>query len=239
MDQDGRRVVKKVREAWNAAVYSMGRMYTGINIRPDVPDAVFTPVQDIPKGCVKIEVAPIVFNVPERADAGKANLYIVVAGWLSFDTKNDESKIIKTNNFGTQVAYFRSKCNSLEHIYGAHYDMDERGKGHPVFHSQLRSQMEFGGSIEQQYRINSERVDCIKKLCRGIRIPTAQMDLFSVIIQICADHLMWENSPKEVELEFEKTRKICSFFSGAAHKLAFLQEQCVVECFRSTHWYGQ
>ena len=238
MNREGHLVVKRVYEAWNATLESMRRMSSAVLVRPQVPDEVFTPVQDESNGVVKLQVAPIVFNVPERANAGRANLYIVVSGEISFVT-NSSVQNIRTNHFGTRVAYFRHKGDSLEHIYGVHYDMDECSKGHPVFHSQLGSQMEFVGDIEHRYRIDIARIDCIKKLCKGIRTPTAQMDLFSVFTQICADHLLWKNSPTKVEVEFEKTRQICSFFTGAAHKMPFLQGERVSECYRSIHWYGE
>ena len=238
MTQEGRRVLKEVHEAWNAAVDSMKRMYSGILVRPVEPHEVFTPVKEcIRENVVNIGVAPIVFNVPERADARKPNLYIVVTGWLNFLVKRDNNQTIRTKDFGTKVAYFRSKGGYLEHIYGAHYDMDERRVGHPVFHSQIGSQMEIGENIKQQFRDENERIDCIGKLFEGIRTPTAQMDFFSVFTQICADHLLGLNSTKEVKLEFDQTRKICSFFTGAAHRMEFLHAKRVFKCYRSTHWY--
>ena len=238
MNREGHRVVRKVHEAWNATLESMKRMSSAIAVRPQVPDEIFTPVQDASNGVINFQIAPIVFNVPERANTGRADLYIVVSGELSLNATSTDSQTIRTIDFGTRVGYFRRKGEYLEHIYGVHYDMDECSKGHPVFHSQLGPQMCFGGEITQRYRIDFERVNCIKKLCKGIRTPTAQMDLFSVFTQICADHLLWKNSPEKVELEFEKTRKICGFFSGAAHRLSFLQGESVTECYRSIHWYG-
>jgi hypothetical protein len=37
------------------------------------------------------------------------------------------------------------KGEQLVHIYGVHYDMDEKLRGHPVFHGQMSSQNGGGG----------------------------------------------------------------------------------------------
>ena len=239
MNQTSQRVVRKVHEKWTDAVHSMRRMSSKVFIQPEGPHEVFPTVRDELNGVVNIEVAPTVFYVPERANARKANLYIVVSGQLSFVVDLNDSHSIRTTDFGTRVGYFRNKENCLEHIFGVHYDMDVSSKGHPVFHSQLGSLIEYGSSIEQRYGDNKEMVDCIEKVCKGIRIPTAQMDFFSVFVQICADHLLWRDSHEKVEQEFERTREICSFFTGSGHRISFLEGKSVIECFRSVHWYEQ
>ncbi len=216
----------------------MRRMNHASMVRPQMPADIFTICRDAPENVIKFDIQPVVFNVPERANDRSANLFIVVSGWLSFDATGARDESIKTMDFGTKVAYFRRKADRLEHIYGVHYDMDVASRGHPVFHAQLRSQMDVGNNIQQKFRIEDERVDNLEKVSRTVRTPTAQMDLFSVFTQICADHLMWERSAPEVERAFEQTRKVCSFFIGAAHRLAFLREQSVIECYRSVHWYG-
>ena len=237
MNRQALRVSQKVHQAWISAIDNMKHMSHASIVRPQIPDEIFRLDKDVPEDVIKFEIQPVVFMVPERANDKAANLFIVMSGWLSFYAIGDRNDSIKTRDFGTRVAYFRRKDDQLEHIYGAHYDMDVSGRGHPVFHAQVGSQMEIGNNIETQFRIDDERVDYLAKVSRSIRTPTAQMDVFSVFAQICADHLMWEDSAEEVERAFDRTRSVCSFFVGAAHRLAFLQEREVIECYRSVHWY--
>ena len=237
MNRETLRVARKVHQAWINAIESMKRMNQASIVRPQIPDQIFTLDRDVPADVIKFEIQPVVFRVPERANDKAANLFIVISGWLSFEATGRREECIKTRDFGTKVGYFRRKGDQLEHIYGAHYDMDVAGKGHPVFHAQVGSQMEIGESIETQFRIDDVRVDYLAKVSSSIRTPTAQMDVFSVFAQICADHLMREDSAKEVERAFERTRSVCGFFVGAAHRFAFLQEREVIECYRSLHWY--
>ena len=238
MNHKAHRVRRKVHESWTGAIDSMRLMNQASIVRPQEPGQIFTMSADAPDDVIKFDIQPVVFNVPERANDRAANLYIVISGWLSFEATGERDQSIKTRDFGTKVAYFRRSADCLEHIYGVHYDMDVASRGHPVFHAQVRSQMDVGDNIQQHFRINDKRVDNLRNVSRGIRTPTAQMDLFSVLTQICADHLMWERSAAEVERAFEQTRRVCSFFVGAAHRLAFLREKRVVECYRSVHWYS-
>jgi hypothetical protein len=115
--------------------------------------------------------------------------------------------------------------------------MDEVKSGHPVFHVQFGSQLSFGESVKNVFRIEDDIIDCIGNILGTVRIPSAQMDVFSIITQICADHLMGENSGPEVKRAFRKIREECDFLVGAAHRMQFLNEQPAIGCYRSTHWY--
>lgn len=231
------RVEKEVHQAWTAALDSMKRMGQGIVVRPEVPSDVFIRDYDVSDDIIKFKVVPVVFNVPERANTGRSNLFVVVDGWMSFDAPHDRGVTERTNAFGTRVAYFRKKKDCLEHIFGVHYDMDESGKGHPIFHAQMRSRVEFGQSVRERFRLQVEGVDYVNRICRTVRMPSAQMDVFSVVIQICGDHLLWEQSPPTVENAFEKAQRVCGFFGGAAYRFPILQEKEVCECYRAGHWY--
>lgn len=233
------RVEQRVHQAWNGAIDGMKSMSQAIIVKPEVPNLVFRRARSNVQGVVKLSVGPVVFNVPERANHGRANLYIVVTGWLSlYAQRRENGRTMRTNDFGTRVAYFRLKDHKLWHVFGAHYDFDTNSKGHPVFHMQVGPQMEIGQKIGEHFGRLEERVNELGKIARTVRTPTAQMDFFSVFTQICADHLLWRNSPPDVHRAFERTRESCNFFVGAAHKLAFLRERTASECYRSIHWYG-
>ena len=208
------------------------------SVLPHSPDQIFEPDQSAPNDVVKLIVNPIVFNVHERPSQRAPELSIVVKGWLNIKEPDFRSLPLKTTEYGTRVAYFRMKANTLVHVYGAHYDMDETRFGHPVFHVQCFSGCDFVEHIHNLYRRNDEPVNHMNNILRTVRTPTAQMDVFSVVTQICADHLVAQQSAPEVKEAFEQTRKACNFLLGVAHRLEFLKTDSATSCYRSTHWYN-
>ena len=125
------------------------------------------------------------------------------------------------------------------HVYGVHYDMDEVSPGHPVFHAQFRTQAAMASVIEDRFRLrfDSSCEDMSQGLLRNVRVPTAQMDIFSVITQIGADHLLAKTSGPEVRTAFGRLRGACDFFLGAGARAAYLSKFPASHCYRSTHWY--
>ena len=239
MNRNAKRVQQRVHRAWNNAIHRLQQMNQASTVQPPLPFDIFKLDEHGPDDVVKLTVGPVVFNVHKRPNKRAANLFIVLKGWLAFDGPDFETPPLKTKNFGTQVAYFRSKesDHTLEHIYGAHYDMDEEKFGHPVFHSQLGSHLEFGNDINCLFRLDYQLVNRMDKILRTVRTPSAQMDVFSVVTQICADHLVDKNSDPGVKTAFQKVREACDFLVGAAHRMAFLNVKPATCCYRSTHWY--
>lgn len=186
---------------------------------------------------VKFEIGPVVFQIPERL--GKSQkLYVAVEGWLSFEKAKLRDGPFKTRAFGTRVAYFKEKNADLEHVFGAHYDLDEISPGHPVFHAQLQSMGEMADQVRLLYRLTGETKNSFKPLVRNIRIPCAQMDVFSAILQMCADHLVIKGVDGDVAEEFSKMQASSNFFIGAAYRLPYISNPAASNCYRSWHWYG-
>lgn len=237
MNRDAQRVLQRVVTAWDNAIHGLKQMSQASTVRPNTSYEIFKLDSEAPDDVIKFKIGPVVFHVPERPNRRGPDLYIVVKGWLSFQGPDFKVEPLKTNNFGTEVAYFRSKQGALEHVYGAHYDMDEDRSGHPVFHAQFASQLEFGESIHNEFRVDDNLIDSIAPTIGTVRVPSAQMDFFSVIIQICADHLLGKGAGPDVEAAFSRMRSECGFFVGAAHRLAFLNGPEATSCYRSTHWY--
>ena len=237
MNRNALRVQHRVNNAWNNAIYGLKQMDQSSTVRPQEAMEIFTFANDAPDNVVKLIVGPVVFKVHERPNHRAPDLFIVVKGWLSFEGPDFSACPLKTKDFGTEVAYFRSKADTLEHIYGAHYDMDEESLGHPVFHTQFSPQIEFGTDIQVLFRLNYDVVNRMEKILGTVRTPSAQMDVFSVVTQICADHLMNEQSGTAVINAFRRMRKACDFLVGAAHRMAFLNTAPAIKCYRSTHWY--
>lgn len=224
--------------AWQGIRASIAKMHPSSQIRPAEAADIFTP--DGASAESKFNIGPVVFHVPERANGRDANLYIAISGWLSLGVPLDSDPRRTTLQFGTQVGYFRVKDDKLVYIYGVHYDMDEVLPGHPVFHAQMCSQVKLGGDVALLFNLQLDIGDDLPgALLRNVRTPTAQMDVFSVITQIGADHLISDVSGPEVREAFAKLRESCDFFMRAAGRLAYLNSIEASHCYRSTHWYNR
>jgi hypothetical protein len=235
MNRDAQHIFLQVQAAWEKLTLSMQKMYMASQVRPGGAHEIFLLDNSAPDDEVKFKIGPVVFNVPERVGRGHS-LYIVIKGWLSFGG-NFRAHPLRTKSFGTELGYFRLKGGMLEHVYGIHYDLDETLPGHPVFHGQVASQMELATTIRDLYRLENEATNLFQPKIRNIRIPTAQMDIFSAIVQLCADHLVYEGADDTVREAFAEMQLLNNFFIGAAYRMAFLNAPPATECYRSAHWY--
>jgi hypothetical protein len=234
------RVQQRIDTAWQAVMSGMQTMYPASLVRPAQPSDAFELDTGVGDQEVKFNINPIVFNVPERATHQDSNLYVAIKGWLSFVGPDFQALPLRTKSFGTEVAYFRSKVGALEHVYGAHYDLDEHAPGHPVFHSQISPQMSMLPYVNERFGKNFEDVeDLVRKVLPNVRTPSAQMDVFAVMLQICADHLIHSGSSPKVVEAFNKMRASCEFFIGAAYRMPALNQPPATQCYRSTHWYAR
>jgi hypothetical protein len=192
---------------------------------------------EVPKVADQIgfDIGPVTFNVPERANQ-TPNMFIVAKGRLYLDELAlRATKALKTVSFATEVGYFRKTANGLDHIYGAHYDFALDEIGHPVFHAQMKSYNDQASHVEQ-FQPDCLSEDHMKPILRTVRLPTAQMDFFALLLQICADHLMSKDSGEEERETFSKLREVSRKIQGAGHLAAnFIQAP---PCMRSLHWYG-
>lgn len=231
------RALKLIGEAWTEVIYRMSQMNQASLIKPKTHSEIFTLDEGAPDDEVKLNFGPIVFNVPERPNKDTPNLFVVVKGWLIIEPPEVGQKNLRTKNFGTEVAYFRKKEKNLAHIYGAHFDMDEHSPGHPIFHAQFGPKQDFIGAIHDLFKRDEEILNQVGEMLRTVRTPTAQMDIFSVITQICADHLMNKDSGHDVKNAFAQLRESSNILIGAAHRLPFLSDASAARCYRASHWY--
>jgi hypothetical protein len=232
-------IMNQITPAWDGLRAGMRRLYPASNPRPQTAAEIFIPESKPGADEIRFNVNPIIFHLPERPGRRGANLYIVLSGWLSFEKGNLRKERLRTHGFGTQVGYFRAKPELLEHVYGAHYDIDETQPGHPVFHSQIRSMAQLGEQVRTAYILATPVCDRVHPILRNVRVPTAQMDVFSVILQICADHLISSASDQDAKDAFSGMAGSCGFFDGVAHRLAYLNDGRAPSCYRSPHWYAQ
>lgn len=183
-------------------------------------------------------IDPITYRVRERVKNTKPNLFVVVEGYLRVSRTMYDGRLM-TTGFGTHVAYFRYKEveAKLTHDLGVHYDFDSESISHPAFHSQFKTFLKLHTEVSKSYRLDLVVEDNMSTALRGVRIPSAQMDVFSVILQICADHALGEDSGEEKLVAFNKMRECCRVLTGAAHSLERF-EPLDPSCYRAPHWYA-
>lgn len=190
---------------------------------------------------VEYEIRPIMLILPERVDDAKAELHIVMRGRLAIDKDHfTQNRQLRTISFGTEVGYFRLKNDgTLQHVFGAHYDLTENETGHPAFHVQLKHKIEFADIVQKEY--TGQKLDpknFMEHLLKTTRLPSAQMDVFSLMLQAVADHLMSPNFSTDADKQvfnglLGKNKQI----QGRGYFIPRLQEQSAVTCYRSVHWY--
>jgi hypothetical protein len=239
MDSDGNGILRRLVSNWDHLKAQFERLHSAAGIRPVDGYALFRQVEAASPALVRFEVSPVVFNLPERATHVNADLFVVVKGKLSFERKQFvEEDILATHDFGTEVAYFRRSSKSLDHVFGAHYDFSLEEVGHPAFHGQIRSYLELSDTVKSRYNVDQTAVDYVRGLLRTVRVPTAQMDVFSLFMQLGADHLLYRKSGPEERAAFNSLLQRGAFCQGAAFRVPGLETEQARTCYRARHWYA-
>ena len=234
------RVKKEVTGAWTELRARMQTISSISLVRPVEPEEVFTFTHDKDYGKIIATVRPVTFNVPYRANAATAKIFVAIDGWIEF-SDDDTSGSLRSLRFQTNVGYFRDGGpNTLQYLCGIHYDYDSYDAiGHPVYHCQFGPQVRFFDEVNACFhRAFSEPSDDLKAIPRQIRIPTAQMDPFSVFLQVCSDHLISEGSDANKLAAYASLLKTCGFFTCSSNGIAQLGAAFAESNLRSHHWYN-
>jgi hypothetical protein len=166
------------------------------------------------------------------------DLVVVLEGSFAFSRESfKEQGLLRTAGFVSHVGYFRRKADRLVHVFGAHYDFSEREVGHPTFHVQMKSFLGLAAHVREQYTVPAADEDLVKGVLKTVRVPTAQMDPFSLVLQLCADHLVHKDSSEEEKAAFNSLVEKSAFWQGAAYRIARLTNPSAVQCYRAMHWY--
>jgi hypothetical protein len=185
-------------------------------------------------GVLKFDVNPVTFFVPERAGQ-PPSLYITVRGRIYLDQAAAAKGALVTVRFATEVAYFRDRKEGLDHIYGAHFDYELNKVGHPLFHAQMQSYPERVSIVRDEFGIDEGNDNNhVDKVLRTVRVPTAQMDFFAFLVQICADHLIHHDSDKKDLEAFADLRETTKAIRGVGQLLPILNKAL---CMRGIYWY--
>ena len=213
---------------WDSIRSIVERMHPSASVGPSSGNELFKVTAD---EHIRVEVSPMRFYLPERAAHSVPNLHVVIDGWIEFDGTFEP---LRTIEFGTRIAYVRAKRSKFQHVYGVHYDQSKDDLGHPVFHAQIKSMERLTSGIPGCDGETLE--DMVGPILSNVRTPTPQMDVFSAIEQVCANHLLWEESQDDVRSAFEDLREQCAFFKGSGHLMDRFTPD-MANCCRSTHWY--
>lgn len=238
MGPDDTRIRQRLVAQWEDLIGVVGNQSPGCMVSPDTgwESIVATDASD--DTLAKFELNPVVLNVPERANHRNAELYVVVRGWLQlFRAEFRDNDLLVTHSFSTESGYFLLRNNRLDHVYGAHYDAAYNSLGHPVFHAQMKGFPEFGQHVLDLFNINKPVQNNIVGILKNVRLPTAQMDFFSIVLQVFADHLLFQNSGEEERATFNGLLEKSLFLRGAATRYPRLTALQATSCYRSLHWY--
>ena len=154
-DRDSHGIRKRLVEQWDGFLAELGRLKGAVVVRPRDGFGLFRPKGSSDGEAVGFELKPVVFNLPERADHGQRDLFVVIRGRVSFrreDFRNQRALL--THDFGSEIGYFRRTGKALTHVYGAHYDLATNELGHPAFHAQLGSFACFADHVRSLAAIN-------------------------------------------------------------------------------------
>ncbi|HKO20533.1 MAG TPA: hypothetical protein VJU82_16785 [Acidobacteriaceae bacterium] len=231
------------------------RRIGGIEIRPADLGSAIRPGDGTTATEIALDVGPIFINVTERGAQGVKSIFIHLLGSFTFDrTAWEANRVLDTLGLQTEAAYFRRSMGQLRLAYGAHYDhipasvTGPKATGHPVFHVQARGELDaYGAAIAKEYRLQEQVGGGLEGMLRNVRSASAQLDVFSVLLQIAADHLLPQHPTKEQKSAFNALRSMSALCgplctgSGAASEQAPPSTKPVspIRCFRARHWYRE
>ena len=238
MQADQLAIYQSLTKQWNFTLSKLQGMNGSAQLLPKDEHQVFRLDPASIENITKFDFGPILLRLPERGDNMNLNLFVACDGHLSF--RQDCSKQAGnpvTDSFATRAGYFRYKNGQAHHVYGVHYDFALDEFGHPVFHSQFRDFPGFWAPLAAEFKLNGSVVNSVEEVLGTVRVPTAQMDMFSVLLQLFADHLLFKNSEKGVRSHFQNLLSKGPKLEGAGYQVDRLSTNEAIRCYRAPHWY--
>lgn len=230
---------RELGKAWENACSIFNEL--GGDVGPTQPVQVFVADQSRPPRPDRyaILVKPVVFEVPERAKNPLDLIFIVAKGRLGISAT--DPRLLKTLDFSTEVAYFRRKDDDdknsmkLDHVYGAHFDYAPDQHGHPKFHAQMNDLDNLKSVLAAKYRVpTDDGSNYMTAILRNARLPSAQMDIFSFMLQVAADHLIHKDSTASDMAKLKDLTAEVAKLKGLADLIPAVTAN---QCTRSVHWY--
>ncbi len=156
------------------------------------------------------------------------------------------NKTLNTAAYTTEALYCDHKAalpNRLTAVHGFHFDYENSApQAHPIFHAHYDLSASKTWYTEIDTRIEIQNVDYIgsRREHRAIRIPTAQMDIFSVILMIVAGHWIRSTDPnatKSFSRLLESTAKYVPIVDLARHANLYGNHLLRAGSLPSQAWY--
>ena len=227
---------KALNISWEKIKGNLRRLDQRIPLRPKSGVIV---LKESTKNSANFKFGPIVLLLPEKPSKNReTKVFVVIEGDLTLEQVAG-SGILRTQSYQTHIGYFREKEDCLNHVFGAHYDFDTNF-AHPVFHVQISTQASFETTISQNFSYVQELKKCedkVRGLLGNVRVPTAQMDFFAVLLQVVSDHLINETTPENVQELFKDLCENCRPFASYGLKHDGLKNSIKDKCLRSSYWY--
>jgi hypothetical protein len=138
------------------------------------------------------QVSAFLLRMPQRPDSPKFTENVFAIGLLKGIVVN---KSVRLRSYSTEISYCRmqnpsNQTGELQPMAGYHYDFETTSKiNHPIFHAQQK--LSAGSRF---FAFNDDFTcpvypDNVQEI-RTLRIPTPQMEIFSAIVMILADHII-------------------------------------------------
>lgn len=235
----------KLLHEWRSTKFLLARLSSIIDVRPrDDQLIVRNGVRRTP-GHISVDIGPLLLNVPERGNHRAAPIFVYLKGSICFSRDCwIRDRTLLTTHMQTEAAYFRKiSTGELMLVHGAHHDYAPGQRGHPSFHMQLRGSLrEYALEVQSEFGLSGELIDGIPNALRCVRSPTAQLDAFSCVLQIAADHLLPPVASDDQRHAFNGLRQsavLCGPFchDGDPQPTPSVEPQESYRCFRARHWY--
>lgn len=236
MHADELKIQGRLQAIWLKAQHTVMGINSGAHLRPKDHTKAFTYSSSTPE-TTTFDFEAITFKLPERGENSALDLYIVISGNIVIRRSSASAASLQTDSFKTIAAYFKYKNGQANHTCGMHHDFDLQTPRHPFFHSQFRDYPELWPVAATEFKLDAQVNNFMQNILGTVRIPTAQLDIFSLFAQVFADHLLHKNSPKDAYGHFNSFLSHANGLQGAAFQLPKLANIQTAHCYRAHHWY--
>lgn len=238
------RIRQRLATEWSRIQVDLARL-GNVSISPADDTRILKLSPDARAEEIAIDFGPVVFNVPERGTHLTNRLFIYIDGTYRFRRSAWEGEgEIETIGVQSKAAYFRlDSAGTLCLVHGVHFDHDPIGVGHPIFHMQHRGNFDTCGVfVRTECKIGGKVTSEISKTLRNVRSASAQLDAFSVILQVAADHLLPQSPTPDQRHAFNamlsRGMLCCKYCcAGEPQRAPESAPTGPFRCFRARHWY--
>lgn len=138
-------------------------------------------------------------NVSQKGTRRSKRICIYISGKFVITGRSQDGRL-QISRYSTQLLYCSPKesykYNELKVSSGLHFDFEHEVQPvHPIFHMQLDNSA-LADEI-QYYHKYIETVEPMQGENRFFRVPTSQMDIFSTLVMILADHFIDKQDPNQ------------------------------------------